>query len=257
MATLQEDITKANAAQMRTYTDDMTKYVRVTLLEPYGPDGILTVAFGYSEPQVYENPKSQDSDGGWDIKAPPRIVPGRPIHYHASVPDQVTKCPCIQRCDYDDLMIESVVNMPMPVAKIWFGNWDVFDTVYDPRNPVETRMTAPFEAKRVAHMWGGWKTRRRRGADDSYKTLTRVAPPAVPKVSIERLDTQFRRIPNSTFEPWKRFDFMENVFPDEADAQEAPRPSIVPVTVDQMNALVQAAVAEALKSKKAGSPSQT
>ena len=117
------------------------------------------------------------------MKRPAKITPGRPVHYHMSLPDQTVRCPRILRCDDAELQIEATTVMPVPVAKMYFGNWDVFERVYDPTEQVDTRMTAPFETKRVAHVWGGWEHRRRRGPDDSYKTLTKIAPPAYPRSS--------------------------------------------------------------------------
>ena len=71
-----------------------------------------------------------------------------------------------------------------------------------------------------------------------------IAAPAVPNVEIVRLDSQLRKIPNSSFRPWETYDFAKEVV---ADRWNETREPVMSFTEEDLKAYIAAAVADAAR----------
>ena len=104
----------------------------------------------------------------------------------------------------------------------WFGRWMKFNRVLAPGENPDPYDSMQHQRKLVAARWGDYKLRQfdsRIDAPKSWRKLEKIGAPAVPKVKIERLDTQFRVIPNSAFEPWAVYKFDDETVPDRWSAE--------------------------------------
>lgn len=264
MATLNDKIIEAATKQNRQFMEEMSKWVRVTLLEPYtdwrtGSD-VVTMRFGStSAKEVGEHVQGEDDEVIDLTRKQANIIPGRPIHYHLSWEDKVgMDCSGDFGCSEHPFDIGKVITMPLPAAENWFGRWLRFNKIYAPGEQPDAYDSMQHQRKLVAARWGDYKLRQfdsRIDAPKSWRKLEKIGAPAVPKVEIVRLDTQFRAIPNSSFKPWDVYQFDKDIVPDRWS--ENPNDKIISVTESSMKEMIAAAVAEQMRGNnmpsKAGS----
>lgn len=255
MATLEQKIIEAFTKQNRQFLEEMQKMVRVTMLEPYdhNESGTVTMRYGSTPATVVGQSNSDSDDEVIDMTQRPRkIIPGRPQHYHMHFEGiKGMKCQGPNGCQDEPFDIDKTIIMPLPAAMIYFGSWLKFNKVWGPGEQPDTYDTIQHQEKLVAACWGGYQKRIRSQANyvpNDWRSLESVGAPAVPKVSIVRLDTQLRKIPNSEFIPWETYDFMSKVVPDRWS--ENPNDRIMQVTEAGFQEAVAAAVAKALAAER-------
>jgi hypothetical protein len=211
----------------------MSKYVTVTLDKPWQNDPKATVVLTYGREDA--TPVGQDTyrDEGVGSEpvpaserlftqgagAAPRWKAGPWIHYHLRFEEgPLGKCSCGQ--DPETIVTRECV-MPGPVARHWFGDWDV--PSYELRAAtmgitLENWLTRPWHRDRVAtENWGGYEKDFPAGIQQIYdrfgainvRALRNFAPPAIPDVTITRLDTMMRRLPNTSARIWDIFKWDE------------------------------------------------
>ncbi len=250
MATLEEKIVESITRQLRQYQEEYQKMARVTLLETYAHNsGVVTMRHGSTAARYPGQSVDGEDDEVIDLtRAVRKPIPGRPIHYHLSF-EGVKEMRCA--CQDEPFDIDKTIIVPLPTANLWFGNWQKFSKIYGAGENPDTEDTMAFQKRRVGNQWGGYAKRRRSPQNytpNDWRTLESIAIPPVPNVSIVRLDTQLKKIPNSEFIPWEVYKFHDDIVPDRWT--ENPSDKIMQVTESQFEALVAAAVAKQM----AGSP---
>jgi hypothetical protein len=268
---------ESQTTQSRMEARLMSKQVHVSLDRPYldDPKATLVLVYGYEDatpigPDRYQD----DGDGtppvpvsdrlftqGGDFAAP-RWEPGKPVHFHLRFEEgPLGKCSCSQ----DPATIvgrESV--MPGPVARMWFGDWDVvqYELKARPGQIIEDWLKRSWHRDRVANqMWGGYEwdfppgvpIYDAKGAVNS-RAMRRFGPPPVPHVTIHRLDTMMRKLPNTQAKPW-------DIFKWEEICDKGPRmyfsgtnpakPGVLQVTAEDLNQMIAQGVAAALAAERA------
>ena len=250
MATLNEKIIEAATKQNAQFMQEMSKWVRVTLLAPYtdwrtGAD-IVTMRFGSTSAKIVgEDVQGEDNEVIDLTRKQANIIPGRPIHYHLSWEDKTgMDCSGDFGCSEHPFDIGKVITMPLPAAENWFGRWLKFNKVLAPGENPDPYDSMQHQRKLVAARWGDYKLRQfdsRIDAPKSWRKLEKIGAPAVPKVKIERLDTQFRVIPNSAFEPWAVYKFENECVEDRWSAEGPDK--LMAFTEAQLKAFIAEAVA--------------
>jgi hypothetical protein len=154
---------------------------------------------------------------------------------------------------------EQTTLVPIGIAKIQFGDWDIRP---GGRSPINPRCTYEAERNRVAMNWGGYELFPyvRRGASGTIMADTRkIAPPKVPKVIIQEID-QRGNVIGEIFDPWQFYRWEEAVDRQaaaearrrQADEGFAPVPAPAPVaSAVDFEAMVEAAVNKRLGKQKA------
>ena len=111
--------------------------------------------------------------------------------------------------------------MPAPVARHWFGDWDVVSYEIKAASQgitLDSWLTRPWHRDRVANEnWGGYEKDFPAGIQQIYdrngalntRALRNFAPPPVPDVTVTRLDTMMRRLPNTAARIWDIFKWDE------------------------------------------------
>lgn len=248
MATLEDKIREDHERQMRQLVAERAKMVRVTLLEEYAYDhfgawGLVTMRDGSTEARVVGQAREADDDEVIDLTRRQRaVIPGRPIHYHLSL-EGVENMRC--SCQDEPFSIDKTIIMPLPAAQRYFGYWTKFNKILAPGEIANTEDTVEWQKKLVAATWFGYKKRPRDRSNyvgDDWRTLESTAPPAMPKVEIHRLDTQFRKIPNSEFRPWDVYKFENDCVPDRWAVD--PKQKIMSFTEDQFREAIAAELAK-------------
>ncbi len=255
----------------------MDTRVMVRLEEPYLGDPHKTVVLVYGrEDATPIGPDSYRDQGDGSapvlasdrlpsqgLGAAPRWEPGNWLHWHLRFKEgPLGKCSCGQ--DPDTIVGPEAV-MPSPVAKHWFGDWDVvsYELQTRPGQSVEDWLKRSWHRDRVAlENWGGYEMDfppgvpiyDNRGAIN-FRAMRRFGPPAIPHVVITRLDSMMRRLPNTDARPWEIFDWI-------GVCEKGPRmyfaghsgpvqTDVMAVTEAQFNERVAQAVAAALAAERA------
>lgn len=209
----------------------MSKQVFVTLDQPYKGDPKATVVLTYGREEATPSGPDRYSDDGAGTQpvpaserlftqgadfAAPMWEPGKWIHYHLRYEEgPLGKCSCGQ--DPETIVGPEAV-MPGPVARHYFGDWDVvaYELRARPGQQMPDWLTRSFHRDRVAaEIWGGYEmdfppgvpVYDQRGAVN-VRALRKYAPPQVPHVTIHRLDTMMRKLPNTEAKPWEIFDWQ-------------------------------------------------
>jgi hypothetical protein len=252
MATLEEKILEARDKQNRQFMEEMSKWVRVTLLEPYMDwrtgESVVTMRYGSTAARVVGEDVQGEDDEVIDLTRKQRnIIPGRPIHYHLSWDDK-TEMRCMGEfgCQNEPFDINRTITMPLPAAENWFGRWLKFNKVLSPGENPDPYDSIQHQRKLVASRWGDYKLRQfdsRIDAPKSWRKLEKIGAPAVPNVEIVRLDSQLKTIPNSKFVPWEVYAFSKEVVEDRWS--ENPQDRIMSFTESQLKEYIANAVAEA------------
>jgi hypothetical protein len=253
----------------------MTKEVVVTLDEPYlgDPEATIALVFGRDEAQPIGSDYYRDEGAGSPPVlasdrlltqsleyAAPRWEPGNWIHYHLRFnPGPLGKC----SCNMDpETFVEPTSIMPAPVARLWFGDWDVvsYELRARPGQQLDDWLKRTWHRDRVANeMWGGYEWDFPPGVPVNYRAMRRFGPPAVPHVTIHRLDTAKRRIPNSAAKPWDIFDWIgvcekgPRVYHKGAPTHDA-TPGMLTLTEADLSARIAAGIAAALSAHNAPAP---
>lgn len=251
----------------------MSKYVSVTLSKPYKGDPQATVVLTYGRedatpigPDTY----SDMGDGTNPVPASerlfsqgagaaPRWKPGNWIHYHLRfAKGPLGKCACGQDPETE---IGPECVMPGPVARHYFGDWDVVS--YEVRAAatgvtLDSWLTRPWHRDRVAtEHWGGYEMDFPASLQQIYdrngalnvRALRRYGVPEIPDVTVTRLDTMMRRLPNTAARIW-------DVFKWEDQLEKSPRMNFFnaknqPAAGPDLQALIASAVAAALAAERA------
>lgn len=243
MATLDDLIKTAFEKQMRQYLSEAQKLVRVTLLEPYPySNGVVSMRYGSTDARVQGQAQDGEDDEVIDLtRARRRVIPGRPIHYHLSFEDvKDMKC----ECQAEAFDIEKHITMPLPAAMIWFGSWMKFDKIHGPGEQPDTYDTVGHQRKLVAMQWGGFRKRPRTMANyvaNDWKSLESIGVPPMPNVEIVRLDSSFRKLPNSEFRPKDVYNFEKDVVADRWS--ENPNERVLSFTEAQLREFIAAEMA--------------
>ena len=195
----------------------MSKYVSVTLSKPYKGDPQATVVLTYGREDatpVGPDTYSDMGDGTNPVPASerlfsqgagaaPRWKPGNWIHYHLRfAKGPLGKCACGQDPETE---IGPECVMPGPVARHYFGDWDVVS--YEVRAAatgvtLDSWLTRPWHRDRVAtEHWGGYEMDFPASLQQIYdrngalnvRALRRYGVPEIPDVTVTRLDTMMRR----------------------------------------------------------------
>jgi hypothetical protein len=223
MAIMSESI----STQMGLTQRLMSKYVTVTLDKPYLGDPKKTVvltygygeatpvgADGYRDEGVGTNPvPASDRLFTQGQGAAPRWVPGKPTHWHLRYEEgPLGECACGE--DPETIVTREAV-MPGPVARHWFGDWDVvaYELKAQPGQRLEDWLKRTWHRDRVAaENWGGYEMDFPPGVPVydakgavNVRALRKFGPPNVPHVTIHRLDTMMRKIPNTSATVWDIF----------------------------------------------------
>ena len=275
LGTTQQQMTAANDTVVRMANlrhQLMSKMVHVTLNKPYQGDPHATVVLTYGREEATPvGPDTYRDDGGESpvpasdrlfsqgAGAAPRWVPGKWIHYHLRYEKgPLGKCACGQDPD-TEVGPEAV--MPGPVARHWFGDWDVL--AYEMKAAsmgatLDYWLTRPWHRDRVAtENWGGYEKDFPAGIQQIYdrngainvRALRNFAPPPIPDVTITRLDTMMRRIPNTAARVWDIFRWDEM-------CEKGPRmhffdAAVQPTSGPNIEQIVATAVAAALAAERA------
>jgi hypothetical protein len=267
--------------QNRLATRLMSKMVHVALEKPYrdDPQATVVLVYGREEATAAGNDRYQDEgDGSPPVPASDRLFtqgaefaaplwePGKWIHYHLRWEEgPLGTCSCGQ--DPETIVGREAI-MPGPVARHWFGDWDVVAYELKTRQGqiIEDWLKRSWHRDRVAtENWGGYEMDFPPGVPVydakgaiNFRALRRFGPPQVPHVVIHRLDTMMRRLPNTEARPWDifkwgdacekgpRMHFFENK--NEGGA------GIVSVTADELNRMIAQGVAAALAAERAAKP---
>lgn len=256
----------------------MSKYVTVTLDKPYKGDPQATVILTYGREEATplgadtyrdegigsEPIQASDRLFSQGAGAAPRWTAGKWVHYHLRYEEgPLGKCICGQ--DPETIVGPNCV-MPGPVARHWFGDWDV--VAYELRAAsqgltLDNWLTRPWHRDRVAsENWGGYEmdfppgvpVYDQRGAIN-YKALRKYGPPDVPHVTITRLDTMMRKLPNTAASVWDIFQWDKacetgarmHFFENKLEA-----PGSMVVTQDEIQRMIAMGVQAALAAERAG-----
>lgn len=221
----------------------MADFVRVTLEKPWldDPKRVITMRFGTSDAVIPAEMQRDDYQN--DLTRPaPRVIPGKPIHYHLSFEPVKYRC-----SDCGEIDVESVCVMPTDAAMNFFGYWDLPDPAPAGTPP---EMTRTYEKGRVARYWGDYKKRPRNlNVPNDWRNLDKIAAPAVPHVLIQRLDAMMRLAPNTDYRPWEAFAWEKDCVEDVWTKHEESK--IVFASEADFNTKVAEAVAAALAARKA------
>ena len=224
---------------------------------PIGPDGYRDEGAG--TPPVLASDRLPSQGTG----AAPRWEPGQWVHYHLRYEQgPLGKCSCGQD---PETIVERTCVMPAPVAKFWFGDWDVvsYELQTRPGQALEDWLKRSWHRDRVAiENWGGWEMDfppgvpiyDNRGAVN-FRAMRKFGPPLVPHVVINRLDTMMRKLPNTAARPWEIFDWLglcEKGPRMYFAGQNAPtKPGVMQVTESEFKDQIAQAVAAALAAERA------
>jgi hypothetical protein len=259
----------------------MTKQVYVALEEPYlgDPQRTVVLVYGREEATPVGDDRYQDDGAGSPPTvaterlftqgaefAAPRWEPGKWVHYHLRWEEgPLGKCECGQ--DPETIVGRACI-MPAPVARHWFGDWDVvsYELRTRPGQMVEDWLKRSWHRDRVANeCWGGYEWDFPPGVPVfdakgavNYRAMRRFGPPAVPHVVIHRLDSMMRKLPNTEARPWEIFDWVgacdkgPRVY---FTGQSAPaKPGVMQVTEAEFKEQIALAVAAALAAERAAHP---
>lgn len=231
----QRDMALSNetvVGQMTLANRLMSKTVHVSLDAPYMDDPQKTVVllWGYGEATPSGQDRYQDDGAGTNpvpaserlfsqdpAFAAPRWIPGKPIHFHLRWEEgPLGKCACGQ--DPDTIVTREAL-MPGPVARHWFGDWDVvsYELRVVPGQMLPDWLTRTWHRDRVAaENWGGWEMDFPPGVPvyDSkgavnVRALRKFGPPKVPQVTITRLDSMMRKMPQTEARIWEIFKWQD------------------------------------------------
>lgn len=263
--------------QSRLQTRLMSKMVLVSLEKPYldDPAATLTLVYGREEATpVGRDSYQDDGDGSPPVPASdrlftqgaefaaPRWEPGKWIHYHLRFEEgPLGKCECGQ--DPETIVGRECI-MPGPVARMWFGDWDVvaYELKTRPGQIIEDWLKRSWHRDRVANqMWGGYEwdfppgvpIYDNKGAVN-YRAMRRFGPPSVPHVVIHRLDTMMRKLPNTEAKPWDIFkwgDICEKGARMFFSGTNPSKPGVLQVTAEDLNQMIAQGVAAALAAERA------
>jgi hypothetical protein len=230
--TTQQQMTVANDTVVRQANlghQLMSKYVTVTLNAPYKGDPQATVVLTYGREEATPVGSDTYRDEGIGTEpvqtserlfsqgagAAPRWVPGKWVHYHLRYEKgPLGKCACGQDPETE---VGPECVMPGPVARHWFGDWDVvaYELQAASRGlTLDNWLTRPWHRDRVAaENWGGYEKDFPAGIQQIYdrfgainvRALRNFAPPPIPDVTVTRLDTMMRRLPNTAARVWEIF----------------------------------------------------
>jgi hypothetical protein len=272
MAVAGESIATQSALASRL----MSKLVHVSLDKPYlgDPQKTVVLVYGYGEatpigPDHYSDegsgtPPVPVSDRlftqGSEFAAP-RWERGKPIHWHLRYEEGfLGQCECGQ--DPETVVGREAI-MPGPVARHWFGDWDVvaYELKTRPGQILEDWLKRSWHRDRVAtENWGGYMmdfppgvpTYDAKGAIN-YRALRRYGPPAVPHVTIHRLDTMMRKLPNTEAKIWDIFKWDEACEKGERMHffENKRETGVLQVTQDDLQKMIAQGVAAALAAERA------
>ncbi len=232
----------------------MSRTVVVTLEKPYLGDPKATVVLAWGRepatpsgnfgkmPDVVPNRSLlPDQDPGF---VQPQWIPGRWRHYHLRFEEgPLGSCKCEQN---PDTIVGQTCYMPSPVAKAYFGDWNVIEYALRAQEgrTQEPEQTLTWHRDRVANeMWGGYGYDFPAGVPGVKRgELRKFDPPAVPHVVIQRIDTMNRRIPNSEVRPWDIFRWQDQLHtgPRAYHGGNGPKAQgVVAVTEGELSAMVE------------------
>ncbi len=234
----------------------MSKVACVTLERPYLDDPaqtvVLTWGYGDAIPLksggdfiVPDTSLLPDQDRAF---AQARWEAGKPIHYHL----RFTEGP-LGRCDCGgdpETTVGPVCYMPVPVAKAYFGDWDVvaYGLRQRPGMVLDEIYTMTYHRDRVAEqMWGGYGWDFPAGSPGvRANELRRFDLPKIPHVTVQRVDSMNRLMPNTKVRPWDIFKWESLLHKGERayHGGTAPRtdPSLITVSEAQFEAMIEKAV---------------
>lgn len=278
VGTTQSQMTAANDTVVRMANlghQLMSKMVHVSLNAPYKGDPQATVILTYGREEA--TPVGQDTyrDDGGESPVPasdrlfsqgagaaPRWVPGKWVHYHLRYEEgPLGKCACGQD---PEMIVGREVIMPGPVARHYFGDWDV--VAYELKAAstgvtLDNWLTRPWHRDRVAsEHWGGYEMDFPASLQQIYdrngalnvRALRRYGAPAIPDVSVTRLDTMMRRLPNTAARVWDIFKWDDIL-------EKSPRMNFFgaknqPAQGPDIQQMIATAVAAALAARDAATP---
>lgn len=234
--TTQQQMTVANDTVVRQANlghQLMSKYVTVTLGKAYkgDPNEMVVLTYGREEATPVGADTYRDDGIGSDpvqtserlfsqgAGAAPRWKPGAWVHYHLRLEKgPLGKCSCGQDPETE---VGPECVMPGPVARHYFGDWDV--VAYELRAAsmgvtLDSWLTRPWHRDRVAaEHWGGYEMDFPASLQQIYdrngalnvRALRKYGAPEIPDVTITRLDTMMRRLPNTAARIWDIFKWDE------------------------------------------------
>lgn len=273
--TTQSQMTAANDTVVRMANlghQLMSKYVMVSLGKAYkgDPNAIIALTWGREEATPVGADTYRDDGGESPVPASdrlfsqgagaaPRWNPGNWVHYHLRFEEgPLGKCAC--GADPETRVGPDCV-MPGPVARHYFGDWDV--AAYELRAAatgvtLDSWLTRPWHRDRVAsEHWGGYEMDFPASLQQIYdrngalnvRALRKYGAPEIPDVTVTRLDTMMRRLPNTAARVWDVFKWDEML-------EKAPRMNFFnaknqPAAGPDLQALIASAVAAALAAERA------
>jgi hypothetical protein len=209
-------------AQNRLERDLMSKMVLITLEKPYEFErGRVTLVWDRDDATPVGNAGNEQYAVSATSKLPfqdpnfvqPRWRPGNWRHYHLQFEEgPLGNCRCGQPAD---TVVGPTEYVPMPIAKAYFGDWDVvnYAQFQHEGRTLDQEFTLGWHRDRVANeMWGGYGWDFPAGVPGVRRgELRKFDPPRVPRVSIVRIDSRGQRMPNSTVRPWEIFKWEEQL----------------------------------------------
>lgn len=235
----------------------MAKVVCVTLEQPYLDDAAKTVILTWG----YGDATPATRGGHEDFVLPntsllaeqdpnfiqPRWDAGKPIHYHLRWTEgPLGHCACGQD---PETIVGTTSYMPAPVAKSYWGDWDVaaYALRQRPGMVLDQVYTLAYHRDRVADQWGGYTWDFPAGSPGVRRSeLRRFEAPNVPHVSIQRVDSMSRLMPNTKVRPWEIFQWERQLHngPRAYHAGNAPQAAsdVISVTESQFEAMIEKAV---------------
>jgi hypothetical protein len=212
----------------------MSKMVMVTLNKAWKGDPQETVVLVWGREEATATGQDTYRDDGGDppvmaserlfqvgAGAAPRWKPGAWIHYHLRMEKgPLGKCSCGAP---EDTEVGPDCVMPGPVARYWFGDWDVAS--YELRAAatgvtLEPWLTRPWHRDRVAsESWNGYELDFPASLQQIYdrngalnvRALRKYGLPEIPDVTVTRLDTMMRRLPNTAARIWDIFKWEDQL----------------------------------------------
>jgi hypothetical protein len=250
----------------------MSKYVMVSLGKAYkgDPQATVVLTWGREDATPVGPDTYQDAGGDAPVQtserlfsqgagAAPRWKPGAWIHYHLRAEKgPLGKCSC--GADPETEVGPEAV-MPGPVARHYFGDWDVVNYELQAASrglTLDAWMTRPWHRDRVANEhWGGYELDFPASLQQIYdrngalnvRALRKYGPPEIPDVTVTRLDTMMRRLPNTAARIW-------DIFKWEDQLEKSPRMNFFnaknqPAGGPDLEKLIASAVAAALAAERA------
>jgi len=216
----------------------MSKYVMVSLNKAYkgDPNETIVLTYGREEATPTRQESYQDSGVGSNptssidgaerlfsqgLGAVARWVPGKWVHYHLRMEKgPLGNCSC--GMDPNEEVGPECV-MPGPVARHYFGDWDVpaYELQASSRGLVlDNWLTRPWHRDRVAsEHWGGYELDFPASLQQIYdrngalnvRALRKYGLPEIPDVTVTRLDTMMRRLPNTAARVWDIFKWEDQL----------------------------------------------